>query len=249
MSKLFGGWSMSLSKKPLNDFDVINYGMVTNLSGLTTGSCENPGWSPETAHKPDNSDVFNGKTLWTYGGGGCSPEAWPQNESDVTRIVNATINNGWDGVDFDDECNMNIPLVIDTMQQLRAHSRQTSFGFIAGSTYNTPTCESGARLNEKVQQVVSSGQCDRLIHYCYASAMWSDRDITNNVSSALKRSIDHGMEPAKIVLALTSKGLTDWNLNYFLEQVSQLQLGGLFVWLYHDLSDDHIAKIKDVLSR
>ena len=249
MSKLFGGWSMSLSKKPLTDFDIINYGMVTNLSGLTTGSAESPGWSPEKSNKPDNSDVFNGKTLWTYGGGGCSPAAYPQNESDVARIVNATVNNGWDGVDFDDECSMNIPLVIETMTQLKAHSRQTSFGFISGSTYNSPDSDSGARLNEKVQQIASSGQCDRLIHYCYASRMWSDQDITNNVAPALKRSIDHGMEPGKIILALTTRGLTDWNLNYFLEQVSQLQLGGLFVWLYEDLTADNIAKIKAVLSK
>ncbi len=69
---ILGGWSQSLSSKPLEEFDVMMYGMVTNLDGLTTGTPASPGWSPEKQYKPDNTPDFKGKTLWVYGGGGCS---------------------------------------------------------------------------------------------------------------------------------------------------------------------------------
>ncbi|MDU4094117.1 MAG: hypothetical protein E7H57_12710, partial [Pantoea sp.] len=49
---------------------------------------------------------FKGKTLWVYGGGGCSPEGRPENKHDILKISEATKSCGWDGVDFDDECNM-----------------------------------------------------------------------------------------------------------------------------------------------
>lgn len=67
-----GGWSQSLAGQPHKAFDVMMYGMVTNLDGLTTGTSAQPGWSPEKQNKPDTLPGFNGKTLWVYGGGGCS---------------------------------------------------------------------------------------------------------------------------------------------------------------------------------
>ncbi|MFC7510096.1 hypothetical protein ACFQUX_29670 [Pantoea stewartii] len=116
---ILGGWSQSLSSKPLEEFDVMMYGMVTNLDGLTTGTPASPGWSPEKQYKPDNTPDFKGKTLWVYGGGGCSPEGKPSNQDEVLRIAEATKSRGWDGVDFDDECNMNTGLVIEAMKQLK----------------------------------------------------------------------------------------------------------------------------------
>ncbi|WP_338512061.1 hypothetical protein [Erwinia aphidicola] len=85
-----GGWSQSLSGRPLKEFDVMMYGMVTNLDGLTTGTPASPGWSPEKQDKPDNTPDFKGRTLWVYGGGGCSPEGKPSNQDEVLRIAEAT---------------------------------------------------------------------------------------------------------------------------------------------------------------
>ncbi|VEA65959.1 Uncharacterised protein [Serratia plymuthica] len=244
---IVGGWSQSLSDKPLPEFEVMMYGMVTNLDGLTTGTSTNPGWSPEKKSKPENSPDFKGKTLWVYGGGGCSPEGKPSNKEEVLRIAEATKSQGWDGVDFDDECNMNIDLVVDAMKQLKTCQKETSFGFISGYSYNHPETINGANLNDKVKKVILSGQCDRIIHYCYASAMWSKDDIIDNVIPALKRTLKHGAENKRCILALTTRGLTDWNLNYFIDQVLDFNLGGLFIWRYDALTAEHYKIIKDRL--
>lgn len=249
MSKELGGWSMSLNKAPFDEFDTIMYGMVTNLDGLTTGTAAQPGWSPEKACKPQLNPDFKGKTLWVYGGGGCSPVGKPENDAEIIRIVQATLNNGWEGVDFDDECNMNTPLVTQTMSQLKSHGKETSFGFIAGYSYNHPDSENGQKLTEKIKHVINSGYCDRLVHYCYASAMWSEDDIIGNVRQALEKSLQYGMPKEKIILALTTRGLTDWNLNYFLDQVLELDIGGLYIWLYDQITASHRETIATRLGK
>lgn len=242
--KQLGGWSMSLDKAPFDEFNTIMYGMVTNLDGLTTGTADAPGWSPEKACKPELNPDFHGKTLWVYGGGGCSPTGRPKSSDEIGRIVQTTLKNGWDGVGFDDECNMNIPYVIDTMSQLKSHNLQTSLGFIAGYTYNHPDSEAGMLVAAKIRSVISSGYCDRLIHYCYANVMWNEKDIRENVRQALEKSLQYGMPKEKIILALTTRGLTDWNLNYFLEQIQDLDSGGLYIWRYDEMSQSHRETIK-----
>ncbi|WP_341788946.1 hypothetical protein [Rickettsia endosymbiont of Lasioglossum villosulum] len=249
MSKLLGGWSMSLTRYPLNEFDYIMYGMVTNLEELTTGSMTSQGWSPEHEPKPEYNPCFTGKRLWVYGGGGCTPEEKPSSMNDVSRIISTTINNGWDGVDFDDECNMNTAFVIETMKMLKKNNKETSFGFIAGYSYNNPNTEKGKKITDKVKAIIASGQCDRLVHYCYAAAMWNQDDIINNVKQALVQSISYGIEQDKIVLALTTVGLTDWNLNYFLDQIIDLNLGGVFIWRYDELTPNHYRIIKERLNK
>ncbi len=244
---ILGGWSQSLSREPLKAFDIMMYGMVTNLDGLTTGTAAAPGWSPENTDKPATPSDFKGKSLWVYGGGGCSPNEKPSDSSEVARIVAATRIRGWDGVDFDDECNMNTGRVIETMKLLQCEGKETSFGFIAGYSYNHPDTGNGPKLNEKVKAIIQSGQCDRLIHYCYAAAMWSQEDIIANVIPAIKRSLILGAENKSCILALTSRGLTDWNLNYFIDQVLDFNLGGLFIWKYENLSDTHYKTIRDRL--
>jgi|GEM_PF-819698 len=241
---ILGGWSQSLTGNPLNEFDVMMYGMVTNLDGLTTGTQASPGWSPEQHNKPDNQPDFKGKTLWVYGGGGCSPEGRPASREEVLRIAEATKSRGWDGVDFDDECNMNIELVIDAMTELKKCQKETSFGFIAGYAYNHPETNNGGKTNEKIKTLNLSGQCDRFIHYCYGSAMWNKEDIINNVIPALKRSLAHGVPNKKCILALTARGLNDWNLNYFIDQVLDFNLGGLFIWKYEQLTPQSLETIK-----
>lgn len=249
MSRLLGGWSMSLTRYPFNEFDYIMYGMVTNLDGLTTGDINTPGWSPENESKPDMNPCFKGKRLWVYGGGGCAPEGKPSSTYEVSRIISATLNKNWDGVDFDDECNMNITLIIETMKKLKENGKETSFGFIAGYSYNHPNTEAGKKLMDKVNMIIKSEQCNRLVHYCYGSAMWNKDDIVNNVKQALEKSISYGMDKDKIILALTTKGLTDWNLNYFLDQIINLNLGGLFIWRYDEITPHHLQITKERLNK
>lgn len=244
---MLGGWSQSLSAIPLKEFDVMMYGMVTNLDGLTTGTAANPGWSPEKISKPQNLPDFAGKTLWVYGGGGCTPEGKPASATEVLRIAEATKSGGWDGVDFDDECNMNIELVIEAMSELKKCQKETSFGFISGYSYNHPTTSNGTKLNQKIKQLILSGQCDRYIHYCYATAMWGKPDIISNVIPGLKRTLEHGADNKKCILALTTQGLTDWNLNYFIDQVLDFNLGGLFIWKYDQLTRQHYNLLKERL--
>ncbi|MCG7389253.1 hypothetical protein [Pantoea sp. ACRSB] len=241
---ILGGWSQSLTAKPLEEFDIMMYGMVTNLDGLTTGTSSRPGWSPERNNKPENLSGFSGKTLWVYGGGGCAPEGRPANIQEALRIAEATKSRGWDGVDFDDECNMNIDLVIEAMEHLKKCQKETSFGFTAGYAYNHPETNNGNLLNKKIIALHASNQCNRFIHYCYGASMWSKEDIINNVTPAIKRSLEHGVENKKCILALTTRGMTDWNLNYFIDQVLDFNLGGMFIWKYEELTNESLATIK-----
>lgn len=233
-----GGWSQSLSRAPLAGFNPMIYGMVTNLEGLTTGTPASPGWSPATAKAP-RLDGHTGPVMWAYGGGLCSPEARPASDVEVQRIVDVTLANDWDGVDFDDECSMDIERVTQAMEKLKQQGRQTSYGFIAGYTYNRPATQAGMLLNDKVRQVIASGHCDRLVHYCYATRMWTDSEIETFVGQALERSIAHGAAAKQVILALTSSGLTDHNLGLFLDQVNRLQIGGVYIWAYQNLSAVH----------
>jgi hypothetical protein len=122
---------------------------------------------------------------------------------------------------------------------LKQHDKQTSYGFDAGKIYNHPACDSGKELNREVHTVIKSGRCDRLIHHCYANSMWSNEDIEQYVVAAVERSLAHGAERGQIILALTTHGLTDAKLDYFLEQMIRLEIGGLFVWAAEELSTRH----------
>ncbi len=246
IARVFGGWSQQLSRQPLSSFSTMMYGMVTHLAGMTTGTEAAPGWSPETSVRPECAG-YGGKILWTYGGGGCSPTAQPASEQNVNRIVDATVKNNWDGVDFDDECQMNTQYVISAMKELKKHGKEVSYGFIAGWSYNHPHTERGEKLTKSVRDMVDAGCCDRFIHYCYGNEMWPQADIISNVKPAIEKSLAYGMSGEKIILALTATGLTSWSLNYFLDQIIELGLGGLFVWNYHDLSESQLKIITDKL--
>lgn len=243
-----GGWSQRLSREPLSEFTHMMYGMVTNLSGLTTGTESSPGWSPNHSPAP-RFDQYTGLSLWTYGGGLCSPREKPGSEADIQAILDATQAGNWDGVDFDDECNMNIDRVINAMDRLKQLGKQTSYGFIAGYTYSKPQTNSGSALNQKVLKIIESGHCDRLVHYCYGSRMWTDKEIEQYVGQALERSLAHGAAPRQIILALTTRGLTDHNLDFFLNQITRLKIGGLYVWAYDQLTARHKQTIIERLYR
>lgn len=241
---ILGGWAQSLADTPPAGFSHTMYGMVTNLAGLTTGTETAPGWSPTNNKAPK---IPGNDVLWTYGGGLCSPESMPKTSQQISDIVAAAKDNDWAGVDFDDECNMNIDNLIDTMQQLKP--LQTSYTFIAGWAYNNPNASSnGQAINDAVKKISNAGAADRFALMCYATEMWSKADIEANVSQAIERTInDNGVTAKSVILALTPEGLDDWNLNYFLDQVLKYDIGGVYVWNFPLLKGADLDVIKDRL--
>lgn len=239
---IIGGWAQSVSQLPPESFSYTMYGMVTNLEHLTTGTPNNPGWSPINTVPPQT----NGKVLWTYGGGGCMPNGMPAADMDVEKIVHATTYQQWSGVDFDDECSMNTEQLIHAMGTLKPY--QSSYTFLAGWAYNNPEASSsGKAINDAVSQIAMANVADRYIMMCYGSQMWSMQEIKANVSPAIKRTIDYGIPEKKIILALTPRGLTSEALDYFLNQVISNRIGGLFIWNFPALKPNHLETIEMTL--
>lgn len=239
---ILGGWSQSPRNSSPATFSYVMYGMITNLSGLTAGTPAAPGWSPARSTAPAGA----GKVLWTYGGGLCGPKEMPEDDGQIQAIVDATHGNGWAGVDFDDECSMNIGGVIRTMQALKP--KEASYTFLAGRAYNHPeTSESGRAINAAVRQIAQAGVANRHILMSYAAKMWSMSDIQANVGPAIRRTIDHGVPPKQVILALTPAGLNSENLDFFLSQVTSNQIGGLFIWNYPTLQPSDLAVIERTL--
>ncbi len=241
---IIGGWTQRTSDVPPSGFSKTMYGMITNLEGLTSGTATSPGWSPANTSAPV---VPTGEALWTYGGGLCSPDAMPSTSEQISAIVECTQNQNWAGVDVDDECNMNIDNVVETMQQLKP--AESSYTFIAGWAYNNPSVSTqGEAINDAVLKIGNAGAADRFILMCYDTKMWSQQDIEGNVSQAIDRTINiNGVPQKNVILALTPAGLNDWNLNYFLDQVINHDIGGLFIWDFPSLKDSDLATIKSRL--
>ncbi|ABC30185.1 conserved hypothetical protein [Hahella chejuensis KCTC 2396] len=241
---IIGGWTQNPADTSPNSFSFTMYGMVTNLSGLTTGTPQSPGWSPDTTAAPGGS----GKVLWTYGGGGCTPNNMPQNATEVSAIVNATQTKNWAGVDFDDECYMNVDMLVETMSKLKSLNKECSYTFLAGWDYNNPSASSeGTKINQAVQTIAQSGAVNRFCLMCYAEAMWSMSDIEANVGPAIKRTIANGVPAKQVILALTPAGLNQQNLSYFLNEVTQNGIGGLFIWDYPALPSSYLQQIEQAL--
>ncbi|WP_028773770.1 hypothetical protein [Shewanella waksmanii] len=241
---IIGGWTQNIHYQVPPQFDVIMYGMVTNLTGLTTGTADAPGWSPTKVSAPRNSLAT---VMWTYGGGGAAPNNMPDSDQGIEQIVQCTKNHYWDGVDFDDESNMNIAMVIDTMQQLTP--KQSSYTFSAGWDYNNPNSSTlGAATNQAVKNIAAANCTNRFILMCYGAQMWSMQDIEQNVRPAIERTLANGVARKHIILALTPAGLTDDNLDYFLNTVKHYDIGGLFIWEVDKLPEKALAYISASLT-
>jgi len=236
---VIGGWSQSTTDIPPDTFSYTMYGMITNLEGLTSGTPTSPGWNLNDTTAPPVS----GKVMWTYGGQGCTPSGMPKSDMNINQIVDATNNNGWDGVDFDDECSMNVGQMILTMQQLKP--KQSSYTFLAGWDYNNPDNPSshGQAINEAVRQIAQAKAADRYVLMCYADSMWPMTDIVANVGPAIQRTITNGVPRNQVILALTPAGLNSENLDYFLNQVTSNNIGGLFIWNYPSLKQEDLNTI------
>ncbi len=235
---IVGGWTQRLDAEVPPQFSYTMYGMVTNLDLLKTGSAGSPGWGPEATTAPSAPE----NAMWTYGGGGCFPDGRPSNPQDIERIRRACYFEGdtsrppnWAGVDFDDECGMNVPAIAEAIDQLG--SLESSFTFLAGYDY---IHNSGGA--NRALEILKGGNCKRFVMMCYAAKMWPDYETY--VRPAIEKTIEgHGIEPCKVVLALTPAGLNDENLAYFLDQVIDFRLAGLFVWNFTTLKGSDLEKI------
>ncbi len=232
---IIGGWSQNLSAVPPQSFSYAMYGMITNFQGLTSGTAQWPGWSPAKTAAPQHAPC---KVLWTYGGAGGSPTGTPADESAIAQIVDATTTQNWAGTDFDNESSMNIGNIAGTTQKLKAAGKETSYTFLAGWAFNNTPEEA-----ENIKSLVANGAIDRFILMCYADAMWPMQDIISNVGPAIEKTIAQGVDAKKVILALTYNGLTRENLDYFLNQVTSHNIGGLFIWEYPSLNSDDLEYI------
>ncbi len=236
---IIGGWSQELTDIPPSSFSYAMYGMVTNFTGLTTGTSVSPGWNPGKITPPQHPPC---KVLWAYGGAGGLPLETPTNQADIQAIVDATTSRNWDGVDIDNESDMNISNLVQTTIELKNAAKDSSYTFLAGWTYNN-TPQPAA----EIKQMFESGAAQRFILMCYGDAMWSMSDIEANVGPAIQTTLDQSVPAKQIILALTPDGLTQENLDYFLGQVTKFQIGGLFIWEFGRLASDDLEKICGVL--
>ena len=186
---IIGGWTQNTQDSAPETFSYVMYGMITNLEGLTSGTPSAPGWSPASTPAPQAA----GEVMWTYGGARCTPTGMPASDSNIEAIVDTTHSQGWAGVDFDDECSMNVANLIAAMGALQP-SEQTSYTFLAGWGYNNPDASpEGAATNEAVRQIVQARVANRMVLMCYADAMWPMPDIEANVGPAIARTLAYGV--------------------------------------------------------
>ena len=232
---IIGGWTQKLSAVPPKSFSYAMYGMITNFPGLTSGTKEWPGWSPAKTAAPQHAPC---KVLWTYGGAGGLPEGTPASQPEINAIIDATKTQNWAGVDIDNESEMNIDNIAKVTTELKKTGKETSYTFLAGWSFNNTPGEAN-----NIKMLVANGNVDRFILMCYGGAMWSMQDIVSNVGPAIEKTIAQGVDPKKVILALTHKGLTPENRDYFLNQVTDHNIGGLFIWEYPSLNPDDLKEI------
>lgn len=239
MSKfIIGGWTQHLNATPPKSFSYAMYGMVTNFPALTTGTQAQPGWNPAKTPLPHASC----KVMWTYGGAGGVPSGTPSSPLEINAIIEATNAQNWAGVDVDNESEMNIDNIASLMQLLKSQGKETSYTFLAGWSFNHEGTE-----DNNIKKLATDGSVDRFILMCYAGAMWSMADIEGNVGQAIEKTISLGVDPSKVILALTPVGLTQQNLDYFLNQVTSRNIGGLFIWEYPSLAPSDLEYICEKL--
>ena len=235
--KIIGGWTQYWDRQPPSSFSSAMYGMITSLDTLT-----NPGNHSPNQGVPEGAS--SDKSLWTYGGAGCSPQGYPT-DTNINNIVDATTENAWKGVDFDNECHMNKDNIIEAMKQLKAAGKETSYTFLAGADYVNGIGDT----ETLVRAIANAGVSDRFVLMCYGNQMWTNAEIQQFVDQAIKKTIEIVGEESKskIILALTPVGLTDTNLDLFLGYVNDNNIGGLFVWEYSNLNDNYLQQIIDGL--
>lgn len=241
---IIGGWTQNLSAQAPSTFSQAIYGMVTDLQALKTGVPGGPGWSPSTTQPPAQASA-NTQVRWAYGGQHCTPNGMPASGADVSALANAC---GWAGVDFDDECAMNAGNIANAMSALKQSGKSTSYTFLAGWAYNNPDVDGGdPATNAAVQSLATAGVCDYFMLMCYGNNMWDMTDIDANVGPAIDRTLQKVGNSKKVILALTPDGLTTANRDYFLNQVTSKNLGGLFIWEWPRLSAADLAAIQSAL--
>ncbi len=247
-----GGWTQQWDQAvdtKFKSFSYFMFGMITNLTELKSGVKGGWGWSPSAAPVADGvakvsppSTPGDGTCLWTYGGAGCAPTGMPTTDAEFKAIVDTQAQN-WKGVDFDDECDMCVTStggIVGAMKALKTASLETSYTFLAGADYVDSS-------QTKVKEIAKAGCCDRFCMMCYGGSMWDPGTIKQYVPAAVKATLAAVPDSKKVFLALTPAGLDDTNLKFFLDQVKNNNLGGLFVWDFETLTDTYLEKICSAL--
>jgi hypothetical protein len=226
-----GGYTQDLTAVAPRTFSRVLYGMITNLPQLTSGTTDKPGWSPSLTKAP--SAPAGCQVLWIYGGAGAQPSGYPDSGS-LASIVSATTQNGWDGVDFDDESALNVPMVGSTMTGLKQAGKATSFDFVGGWGF---TVGPDAAANQQiVRDIAATGQCDAINMMCYGGTMWTDWEMSSFIPTtcAAARSAVNGN--SRLMLGITTRGLTSTNLQFALDQVKSQNLNGIMVFAFEELA-------------
>lgn len=133
--KIIGGWSMSLTRAPLNEFDYMMYGMISRTEELTNNNADDMPWTIEDSLKPDTNPCFQGKRMWVYGGDGLIPDSELIDMTEVDSIVLNTVNRNWDGVIIDNKEKINEYVALKAMSALKKNNKATGFSFVAGYKY------------------------------------------------------------------------------------------------------------------
>ena len=240
---ILGGWTQHLEAVPRSGISHVQYGMVTELTKLTTGTLDMPGWSPVDTLAPKTYS----KSPGSYGGALCSPSDMPSSQEQINKIVVATTENYWDGIDIDNECSMDIGNIIKLLNMLSQLS--TSYTFLGGWDFNHPDeSPSGKKTNDELKLINDNTNVDRFIMMTYDNKMWSMADIEANVGPGIERLIEIGISNKNIVASITTAGLNYENLNHMLDQVLKHKIAGLFIWDFESISPEHLHLIKERLS-
>ena len=245
-------WINWNAEKPDNykDYSVLMFGMITELDKLTTS---NGVFGPSLTGVPSYvKSGFKGEVLWTYGGEFATPEGSPTSLQKVDAVIDATHDNNWDGIDIDDEFNGNTDNLVKVLQGIKNDGKSSSFTFLAGSDY---TAGGTPVIDAKI--VATKDYCDRYVLMCYGNAMWTDAEMKNFIPKAIKRTIDHGIAPKKIIVGACVDGLNATNLGYLINWVkgeevigesvtNPHELGGIFYWRSggRDLPNDLFLQLK-----
>ena len=206
------GWWPSNVPTDSTEYDIINLGMIQNLKTLSTGS----GFEVKTQAKPEYTRNTK-NVLFTYGSEGGYPVDYPNSDM-IVKLEEAVSANNWDGIDFDDESNMNIDNINTIMSSIvkSGDGKSCSYTFLAGLDFIQG---SQPQTDSNLIELASKGNCDRYILMCYGGSMWSDGAIKTITPKAIQRTIDKiGKDNAKkVYLAITSASLTDSGLSYSLD--------------------------------
>lgn len=243
-------------------FGAYYLGMVTNAFDVATGA-NHPLESYQVQIETAKAPVIPGaEVLWVFGGADFNfnqawgspgvPTALPvtspvypgeSSKSTIDNLRQWTLGNGWSGIDFDDELSsasgvgsgFNVQNLAQLIADLDQAGRDTSYTVLAGLDFSNEGWEYNNLKNIWAEQ---GGAIDRVQLMLYATAMWDKPTSDKSVPSSIQAALGLGVPAEKIILGVTTNGLTSDNLQDWINSIvggassysPGVRLGGLFVW-------------------